>query len=275
MDVGKRKMLIDEIEHWRSSKLLPEHYCDFLLNLYLDDPSDRPNKVLGVSSEAILNSSWKKWLLTFGIFTLISLLTFNFNSFQPAMQIVISAIFIAVCYWLGSVRRSASPVLSHVSFGAGSAMLLFIGPYLMKQHGADHPAWMLGYAVLCSLVWMIVGLAARIPLFHFCGWAGILLVYGSLLHEKLAAPNWFMSQISWLPLSVVFGWFGWLLHHRNKSAGAVFFLIGFILWYTPEMHMLYASGASDSVMQISFLGKMIGSGIVLFALRKKWIEWVA
>ena len=31
---GSPADIVKEIEHWQRSKLLPEQYCDFLLNLY-------------------------------------------------------------------------------------------------------------------------------------------------------------------------------------------------------------------------------------------------
>jgi hypothetical protein len=37
LDNEKRNLVVKEIEAWRRSKLLPEQYCDFLQNLYLDD----------------------------------------------------------------------------------------------------------------------------------------------------------------------------------------------------------------------------------------------
>ncbi|RCW65345.1 hypothetical protein [Saliterribacillus persicus] len=33
---NKKDIIIDEIKHWKASKLLPEHYCDFLLALYTE-----------------------------------------------------------------------------------------------------------------------------------------------------------------------------------------------------------------------------------------------
>lgn len=36
MDEQRRKTIINEINHWRQSQLLPEHYCIFLLNLYTE-----------------------------------------------------------------------------------------------------------------------------------------------------------------------------------------------------------------------------------------------
>ncbi|MCM3710868.1 hypothetical protein [Sporosarcina luteola] len=34
MNVQRKKIIIAEINYWKQNKLLPEHYCDFLLTLY-------------------------------------------------------------------------------------------------------------------------------------------------------------------------------------------------------------------------------------------------
>ncbi|WP_156323827.1 hypothetical protein [Bacillus sp. JCM 19034] len=41
----RKEIVIEEIKHWRKSKLLPEHYCDFLLTLY-SEGNDRETKTL-------------------------------------------------------------------------------------------------------------------------------------------------------------------------------------------------------------------------------------
>jgi hypothetical protein len=77
----KRRILILEIEHWRKSKLLPEHYCDFLLNIYLEDSSEKPTSgsgFLGVTPSAIKNSNWKIWIMIFAVLALISFTALNF-----------------------------------------------------------------------------------------------------------------------------------------------------------------------------------------------------
>ncbi|ARK29345.1 hypothetical protein [Halalkalibacter krulwichiae] len=34
MDKHRKEIIIREIQYWKKSKLLPDHYCDFLLTLY-------------------------------------------------------------------------------------------------------------------------------------------------------------------------------------------------------------------------------------------------
>lgn len=274
MELEKRKIIVKEINHWRRSKLLPEQYCDFLSNLYMDEQIERISPLFGVSSTRVKNSSWKAWLVVLGIFSLISFTLLNFNSFPVSLQIGLSAFFVILCYLVVITKRRSRPVMSYIILGIGSCFLLFIGPYLLKLGGVEDPLWLVGYIGLCSLVWLCLGLSARIGLLHFCGWMGLVLFYSWLLHQEMEHFSWIYIQLYWVPIGMLFGWVGWLLHHKDKAVAVVFFLVACILWLFPELYSLVMTDLSESVIQTSILGKVAATGIVLFAFRKKWIEWV-
>lgn len=273
MEQEKRKIIVREIEHWRRSKLLPEHYCDFLLNLYDADPAERDSRVWGVSKNAIQNSSWKNWAFGIGITALIAYIVTHFNSFQFPMQIMSALGFVAGCYAVGFANRSKHPAAAQGLVGAGSVALLGAGFYLLRRYELDEAVLMMAYVSFCCFVWIIVGLASRMGLFQYCGWMGLALVYGLLLHDRTEL-GWIGAQASWLPLCLLFGWFGWLLHKSSKSTGAVLLLVCFTLWWMPEAYLFLTNESVRSLLQLLLLGKLVIAGAALFGLRKKWIEWV-
>ncbi|GAA3403823.1 hypothetical protein ACFFNY_03020 [Paenibacillus hodogayensis] len=273
MEQEKRKIIVQEIEHWRRGKLLPEHYCDFLLNLYDLNPEERDTRVLGVSKNSIKNSGWLNWLLGFGFAALIVYIAIHFNSFPISMQILAVLVIVGACYGVGCYYARKTPIIGYSLVGAGSIALLGAGFYLLRAYGLDEPDLMLAYVAFCSFVWILIGLFARMGLFHYCGWIGLILVYAWLLHEQVEL-DWAGAQMSWLPVCIVFGWLGWLLHRTNKTTGAVLLLVSFTLWWTPEVYAWYAGGVSGQLLQLSFLAKLVLAGGLLFGLRKKWIEWV-
>lgn len=262
-----------EIEHWRKSKLLPEHLCDFLLNLYLEDPADRPQKWGNVSASSIRNSNWKVWILIFGGLGLISFIALNFNSFQIPMQISISALFILLCYMIGGVSRTKNQTMSYLALGVGSILLLNIGLFLLHKHEADQKI-IVAYTVICSIVWMVTGITSRMSIFHFGGWLVLILVYGWVLNYNMESFDWLGLQMSWVPVSIVLLWLGWLFHHNNKQMGAVLLLVGFIVWFIPDIYGLLLTDLSRNGLQLSLILRIVVAGIALFSLRKKWTEWV-
>lgn len=121
MEPEKRKIIVNEIDNWRKSKLLPEQYCDFLLNLYLEDPAERPKKLLGISTVSIMNSGWKSWILVISSIALIFLYVLNFTSFGLPLQIASGALLLIILYWAGA-RLQAARLCSRLR---SSALLVF------------------------------------------------------------------------------------------------------------------------------------------------------
>lgn len=275
----KRRTLILEIERWRKSKLLPEHYCDFLLNLYLEDASERPQSstgFLGVSPSAIKNSNWKIWILIFVIIAFLSYSALNFTAFELPMQMGLSMFLLFCCYTVGSLQRSEEPLRAQILFGVASLFLLFIGVFLLKLHGYQAPVVVVGYVAVCSLIWLLTGLLSRFILYQLCGWVALVFCYGWLLHHELDLASWVTLELSWVPLSIVFGWMGWMIHEKSKQMGTVFLMLGCIVWFMPELYaMLYSELYGEDTVQIVCLSKMLFEASLLFGFRKKWTEWVA
>ncbi|MBP1961445.1 hypothetical protein [Paenibacillus aceris] len=275
MDTEKRKVIVREIEHWRRSKLLPEHYCDFLMNLYLDESTPKPASIMGVSVSSIANSSWKIWLVILAAIAALALSALNFNSFGMPMQIGISTLFVIICYSFAYRQFSKSPVISYLLCGAASISLLLLGLYLMDMYDVSSSYTYIGYLAFCSVVWMINGVVGRMGIFQFCGWLGLVGTYGWLLLHKLNAPGWFSLEISWIPVSIVLIWIAWLAHHTNKQVAGILLLVGGLVWFAPEaMTFLTDVNMSSRVIQLSFTGKLVSAGAAFFVLRKKWVEWV-
>lgn len=274
--MGKRKIILQEIAHWRRNKVLPEHYCDFLMNLYQEDHSEEAiASWQSVSKSSIRNSHWKFWLLLCLTLVLVSIIVFNFNQFPLPMQMGLAICIIALSYYFGLVKLRPNKTLSYASLGSGSIFMLWIGQYVMTLQGVEHPFWFVGYFVLCSIVWVLFGIIFKIGLFQFCGWMGLIMFYAWMLHARVDDIHWFHIQLFWIPLTVIFIWLGWLLHHRNKSLSKVYFLVGVLLWFVPDLYLILFTSKANGWLQVSFMSKIIIAGILLFMFRKKWIEWVA
>lgn len=273
MDQEKRKIIVKEIEHWRSSRLLPEQYCDFLLNLYTEQkPANR--SFSSFAATAVKQGNWIYWLFAFAIISLFYIVVLHFNAFHPGLQILTSTIFVALCYGAGAIARRKSQVFALLAIGAGSIFMLFIGIYLLRLHAIDGNHWIVLHVALCSIVWIVAGYLLRFGMLHFCGWCGLVLLYAGFLSQTLPNASGLELQLYWLPASVAFLWLSWLLRGRNKTVGAVFFLVGALLWFMPEVGQMIFYDATVALLQWALFAKMGLAAVALFILRKKWIEWV-
>jgi len=278
MDVDKRLLIIGEIKHWRKHKLLPEQYCDFLLNLYRTDreaeEDDRnstgPSVLPGKSG--IRTVAWLGGIVCLG---LLAIVLAKFSQLGLPLQIGISLLFVVCCYGISLMRRNRSPLLSLGLGGMGSLALLLAGMYILQISGIDEPGYYVLYIGLCGLVWLLLGIAGKTSVLQLCGWVAILFAYGWLLNRMVSEWNWGILQLSWVPLGLLFGWIGWLVHHQSKRSATVMLLVGAILWFAPEIHGLIALTSDTSALLILaiLLKGVIGVGAAIL-LRKKWIEWV-
>lgn len=279
MKAERRTIIVREIEHWRRSKLLPDQYCDFLLNLYADpiiapkSEEEQPGHIVGKAIMAVSKATGKQWFYTIASFTLISFVVLYFSVFHPALQI--SIVLLASLLLLGygeKIRKRNAPV-GYLAIFLGHLVLLCGGLYLISQYELDEWYWNFSLIIACSTVWIIYGIKTHLSMLQLCGWIGFLLSYAMLLHQLTIGQQWYQIQLYWLPLSFLFFWISWFIHRWFKPVSAVLFLIGIVTWFMPELfQFLFLDQAS--FLQLQLICKVISGSILLFVLRKKWMVWV-
>lgn len=276
MNAERRETIVIEIERWRRSRLLPEQYCDFLLNLYQSEPegSSPTRQVMGIPSRAIRDSGAGSWLGFMAVIVIISCVVFYFTSFDLPLQIGVAALSVLISFGVGAWWREKLPSLSHMAFAIGCIAMFSAGYVILKQQDLLTANALLLLVAGSSLVWIAVGVSARMNVFHVCGWIGLLLAYVHVLKEGADHLSWLSVQMSFLPLGILFLWIGWLLMARHRGTAPVFFLTGALLWFASEPFALYADMPGQSWLPAAFLVKMAVAGAVLFALRKTWTEWI-
>jgi hypothetical protein len=273
-DGDKKKLIVNEIESWRRSKLLPEQYCDFLQNLYLDDLEDRPKNLVGRAVRKIEQASRRQWLLGFGIFTLICLVVLYFNAFPLALQIGLAAAATAGLVAGGARWRDRLPHRAFLLLGTGMLLLLLSGMAILHLHGWEKGAGPVLLLIVCALTWIGVGVALRFGLLQWCGWMAVVVLYAWTLAHKINEPNGIEVQLFWLPAAVLFVWLSWFVSVKIRSAGTVLFATAIVLWFMPELYSaLY--GIDTQWIPFQLLAKIAIAGISLYKWRKHWMEWVA
>lgn len=273
IEEDKRKTIVNEIEGWRRSKLLPEQYCDFLQNLYLDDLNDRPKGLATEAVRRIGQASPKQWILVFGIFALICVVVLHFSVFPLALQIGLIGALTTGLIGLGGKWLEAFPLKGSLVLVIGMLFFAGSGFALLRLHGWTSGAGPIVLLATCGALWIGCGLALRFSLMHVFGWIALIGLYGSLLSRYAPDPGIVEAQAYWLPAALLFAWLSWFSHIRIRSAGIVLFATALVLWFMPE---LYSSllGASPSTVQAAFAVKVVLLGFALYRLKKRWMEWV-
>ncbi|MGG4217420.1 hypothetical protein ABEW32_04205 [Paenibacillus jamilae] len=272
----KRTILLHEIEHWRQSRLLPEQYCDFLSNLYRKDenPAQSQNRNNTGLLTYLRHGHGMAWLLGFVIISCICLIGFYFTAFPLPMQICLASAISAICYGMAAVWRSSAKSLSAMLSTLGSAIMLGSGVWIIQLHQGEAKVWYLVLVGLCGLVWCLVGLTLRISLLHYCGLAGLLLVYAVLVGRYWPAATLAMLEVFWILHAALLVGLSWWVHRRFPRLALVYFAIGMTLVFMAEADtIVLRHQAAGEVMFYCILKLAFVVGI-LFWTRKKWITWV-
>jgi hypothetical protein len=273
MEQEKRAVIVKEIEHWQRSKLLPDQYCDFLLNLYRD-PEASGTVLQQERKRKIVESNPMHWLLLIGSVGLFCYVGLHFSLFPTLLQIGIFLAVVASAHIVSAYYRNRNPLASYALFGLGAGALLAGGAMLLGGESATDWSSIAFYIACCAIIWIAFGVALRVPWIHLCGWIILLFVYSVAVNRLLAPESWAALELSWLPLAGVFGWIGWLLSRRAKQSGAVFLILACLLWFVPETYAFAFTEQPLVATQSIMLGKVAGLGAAAFFLRKLWTEWV-
>jgi len=279
MNQERRQIIVKEIDYWRRSRLLPDQYCDFLLNLYADQDTNRSSyeqsTSIGKAVAAVQRASGMQWLLTFATITIISFVVLYFTIFHPALQMTIIVLATVAFLWIGHrFRRRGNEAGGLTAIGIGMLLLLGGGLYMLELHGLNNWAWKTMLLSVCSVLWIIYGIASRLHILHLCGWLTSMLVYAWILSQYMIDPLWYEVQLYWLPAAVLFGWSSWFVHRWAKPVSAVLFAACAAAWFMPELYsVLFLE--DKTWLQLQLLGKFAVGGGLLFGLRKQWMVWVA
>lgn len=274
MNRDKRAVIIQEIQYWRKNKLLPEQYCDFLLNLY--GGAETEISATGRANKSILNNSkGLAWSLGLGLISIISILVINFNAFPLQLQIAVAIIGVLILFVLGMRIIKRSVPLAYATIGAGCLLMLAAGEWLLMQNGWNDAAAAIGYLTFCCLVWLFIGLLLNLSFLHFCGWAGLMLVYGWLISQFVTPVYDYRLHLAWILPTVLFIAIGWLIRNRSRAVTRVVWLAAALAWLSPELQTIILAEGSSIIAQAVLVGKIMITGTVLYSVRKYWVEWVA
>ncbi|RCX22786.1 hypothetical protein DFP94_101370 [Fontibacillus phaseoli] len=273
MERDKREIILREIGQWRRSRLLPEHYCDFLENLYRDEKAEPPRSLFSLGS--LQQGSWKVWLLSFGLISFFFFIVFYFSFFPWPLQMGTALLVTSSCYAASGYYRHKRPTFSLVMAGAGSLLLLGMGSWIINLQGWTGDAATILLIAGCGTIWLLSGVFLQFGILDYCGFACVILLYAFFFGRLHPQASWGMLQLLWLPLSLGLFWLTWLSHHRLKRLARVCFAASLTLWFMPEADALLLRQQSAQGMELLILLKIIAAFALLFLLRKKWVVWLS
>ena len=181
MNQQRKRIIISEIKYWKHNKLLPAHYCDFLITLYARGEEGNQQEVK--VSESILVKEKKRLNRTIFLLTLLAIVVsggmFVITQY-PGVTMALAAV-LAVVFLLSTLRKKANAALAPFLYIIVSFMLLIMSLKLWFVFFDGHTMLLLGLLMLNCSLWLFAGRLLKLLYFTISGTAGLLLIIGFLL----------------------------------------------------------------------------------------------
>ncbi|EWG08914.1 hypothetical protein PBF_21598 [Cytobacillus firmus DS1] len=173
MEENRKKIIVNELLHWKKSRMLPDQYCDYLLALYTEgnqpeEAKKRKNKVLLYLAN----------LITLLLIPISALLIY-FTELSITLQTVILILFFSACiffvfYFSRKVKVMHVPIIS-------AALILLMGSVgFVSEIYPDNERILYVSLVMNCVLWLYAGLKWKFLYLWISGGLGFFLIVISI-----------------------------------------------------------------------------------------------
>lgn len=180
MSNQRKQIILNEITFWKRNKLLPEHYCNFLMTLYTEG-NQEDEKRIGKAKHSVKGQEKRKnrWLfivfplLAIVLFTLLFTLDSIWLTAIPAAILTIGT-FIAAFYF---VKKNG--LLTSILYISGALVLFGLSVKLCLTFLPGNNIALYSVLIGNSLFWLLSGVTLKLIYFTISGVLGItaILIY--------------------------------------------------------------------------------------------------
>ncbi|WP_338470278.1 hypothetical protein R4Z10_15940 [Niallia sp. XMNu-256] len=172
MQENRKQLIINEIFYWKKSRLLPEHYCDFLLALYTKGEG-LYQQMEKVKPQKFNGSLFL--LIPIGVFL------FYFTELSLILQIVFSLFSVIIGIYVTFILAKKD-LLYQIPLILTALLILFVSLQLTLTHTSS---FIVLYSVIGTngLLWLITGLKYKQLYFTISGIAGLILLMISVFQS--------------------------------------------------------------------------------------------
>ncbi|KGR74545.1 hypothetical protein [Ureibacillus sinduriensis] len=177
---AKKKIILNEILFWKQNKLLPDHYCDFLMTLYTEGNETELEAEIDSKNSVIAQAKRLKFiLLTITIIVTAAILFVLFMaSTLTWLAAIVGGIFALIlmisAYRFAKKKEMLSPIL-HIA----SALILFgISVKVCIEYFPGSQVVLYSLLVSNCLLWLFTGFKFKLIYFTVSGVLGLIVLVG-------------------------------------------------------------------------------------------------
>lgn len=181
-DKEKKKVIISEITFWKNNQLLPEHYCDFLTQLYTEGRSLSDEGEKHLAEQSILKkekpSAFKIFTIVMTACLILALIALMFLFGNNIVWIPISlGILVLFAIVVFIIKTPFNKELTMTLAYASGALLLFaISVRVIGEVTANNIVALLAVLIVNCIAWIIVGKIQKQVYFLISGILGLLII---------------------------------------------------------------------------------------------------
>ncbi|CAM3927279.1 hypothetical protein [Mesobacillus thioparans] len=169
MDDHRRKIITNEIKYWKQSRLLPDHYCDFLLNLYTEGSTE------GESTRRNSHGSLNPLKIVMIAMLSLSVFLFYFTELSLFLQIGLTIIF-GITSLFTAVYVLKNAFLDLVILLSSALLLLITSIQAGELLFPGNRALLYIIAVFNCLSWVMAGMKWKMVSLKVSGVAGLIVL---------------------------------------------------------------------------------------------------
>lgn len=180
MSLQRKQIIMNEISFWKKNKLLPEHYCDFLLALYAQGENNGDEQTEN-ASKAVLAKKQKTKVILYtivGLLTAILLASLFVATTAIFIPIILVAIAILSFLYIAIKLVKNKSVMAPLLFVFSALLLLALSFKVWDIYFGDNPLLLICLIFGNCLLWLFSGLLMKLVYFSISGILGILLIIG-------------------------------------------------------------------------------------------------
>ena len=173
----RKKIILNEIAFWKQNKLLPEHYCDFLITLYAQGEMEGQNEQL--AQHSILQKKKSKLpvflLLGGGMLTtfIIASLFLGSNVVVPIVLAILAIIFFLVF----AIRNKKSSTIKTILLILTALILLAVSFKCWESYFPESSTALLLILIANCLSWLAAGFWLKLIYFTISGILGGIVIF--------------------------------------------------------------------------------------------------
>ena len=182
MSNPKKQIIMNEITFWKQNKLLPEHYCDFLMTLYSEGNNEQ--EITGNAKNAVRNvEKRKKWSFAsfFPIIAVIIILLLFTIQFEWVV-IAVAAVFALACLIGAIYFAQKNKVLATMLQLATALSLLGVTLKICTTYFTGNNEMLYILLLLNCLLWLLSGIIMKIIYFTLSGILGGIVIISAWIY---------------------------------------------------------------------------------------------